>query len=55
MAFDQKCYDLAQYFIDDGSTERTYALSQRIQDAIEDWLTENKRPTDPFETSGPGP
>jgi hypothetical protein len=42
MAFDQKCYDLAKHFIDDGSTERTYALSQRIKDAIEDWLTENR-------------
>jgi len=42
MAFDQKCYDLAKHFIDDGSTERTYALSKRIQYAIEDWLTENR-------------
>lgn len=38
MAYDPKCYDLAEYFLGRSSERLLGALSQHIQDAIEDWL-----------------
>jgi hypothetical protein len=40
MAFDPKCYELAEYFLHDNgaATEQHKSdLAQTIQDAIEDW------------------
>jgi hypothetical protein len=39
MAFDRKCFELAEYFSDEAAqeTEKT-ALAQWIQDSIERWL-----------------
>lgn len=38
-SYDEKCFELAQYF----TNENVYGLAQAIQDAIEDWLAaENK-------------
>lgn len=41
MAYDSKCFDLAQYFLgcegDDGDDTQA-SLAQAIQDAVEDWI-----------------
>lgn len=62
MAFDPKCYELAEYFLrDNGAATGDHKddLAQAIQDAIEDWSPPREEypdngPTDPAETSGPG-
>lgn len=38
--FDQKCYDLAEYFLPDGSDKQREKLAAMIQYAVEefDWL-----------------
>ena len=42
--FDQKCYELAEYFADKGTSERDKdAFAQHIQDAVEDWLQDHER------------
>lgn len=39
MAYDEKCYELAQHFAPEGFGEKlTESLAQRIQDFIEDAL-----------------
>ena len=44
MAFDSRCYDLAEVFLPpDASEEDKTRLSQAIQDAIEDWLLDRER------------
>lgn len=47
MTYDQKCYDLAVEFLSDepkmGTNEDCASLAQAIQEAIEDWLAENRR------------
>lgn len=47
MAFDPKCYELAEYFLPSGlpSGRLLDELAQHIQDAVEDWLNgERDRP-----------
>jgi hypothetical protein len=40
MAFDIKCYELAQHFLPDNAPEQIKSkLAQVIQDDIEDWLS----------------
>ena len=44
--FDAKCYDLAEYFLEDGpdrfqTAELHRDLACTIQQAIEDWLSEH--------------
>lgn len=59
MAFDPKCYELAEYFLRDNNAatdEHKNDLAQVIQDAIEDWPapreeTPDHGPTDPWQTS----
>ena len=44
MAYDSKCYDLAEQFLQDIKYLAIYEkadLAQVIQDAIEDWMAEN--------------
>ena len=36
---DPRCYGLAEVFLEDGTHAEKLKLGQRIQDAIEDWLT----------------
>jgi hypothetical protein len=39
MPYDQKCYELAEHFLDDSaSVKRVSDLAQHIQDCIEGWL-----------------
>ncbi len=42
MAFDRKCYDLAELFLQDetelATAMETAFLAQAIQDTVEDWL-----------------
>ncbi len=38
MPFESKCADLAAHFLVNASDFETVALSQHIQDAIEEWL-----------------
>lgn len=54
MAFDQKCFDLAQMFLSDTphleTKKRTDELAQIIQTTIEDWIAfeqGNYEPPDP--------
>jgi vacuolar-type H+-ATPase subunit E/Vma4 len=43
MSYDPQCWELAQHFLPDGATVRLKnELAQAIQDAIEDWLTEER-------------
>jgi hypothetical protein len=35
-SFDEKCYELAEYFYPEAATQRLNELAQRIQDVIED-------------------
>lgn len=44
MAYDFKCYELAEQFLEDIKDPTIYEkddLAQVIQDAIEDWFAEN--------------
>ena len=38
--FDEKCCELAKYFLPNGEEVALTDLAQTIQDAIEDWLLE---------------
>jgi hypothetical protein len=38
MSHDQKCYDLAEYFLPDGKKEKLEQLAEEIQNAIENFL-----------------
>jgi hypothetical protein len=39
MAFDRKCFELAEYFVPAPASPRLrHELAQHIQDAVEDWL-----------------
>ncbi len=52
MAFDQKCYYLAEYFLADNGAateEHKCDLAQVIQDAIEDWSP----PREEYPDNGP--
>ena len=40
--YDEKCYELAEYFLPKVGAEGRAQLAQTIQDAIEDWLSENE-------------
>ena len=45
MAYDSKCYDLAQYFLEDEgivTNDRTERLAQEIQGTIEDFIEGEK-------------
>lgn len=37
--YDEKCGDLARYFLPEGTIAEGAALAQHIQDAVEDWLS----------------
>lgn len=43
MAYDEKCFDLAQYFSTDPqlSEKQVGELAQHIQTSIEDWMSMN--------------
>lgn len=44
MAYDSKCYDLAEQFLEDIKDPTIYEkaeLAQIIQDAIDEWFMEN--------------
>jgi len=39
MAYDAKCYELAEHFLDDSASVRQVSeLAQHIQDSIEAWI-----------------
>lgn len=47
MSFDTKCFDLADHFLAEESTElqkRSPDLAQAIQDAVEQWIEYEKLP-----------
>lgn len=41
MTYDEKCFELAEHFIPNGSDDEKEKLAQAIQDAIEDWVSES--------------
>jgi len=41
--YDEKCGELAKYFLPDSNSEATALLAQHIQDSIEDWLASNEK------------
>jgi hypothetical protein len=45
-AFDEKCYELAVYFLGDlvgpGNEAPAKALAQHIQESVEDWMMANQ-------------
>lgn len=45
MAFDPKCYEVAEHFLPSAASERLKDdLAQWVQDAVEDWMrTEHER------------
>lgn len=38
--YDQKCEDLARYFLDDAEPLLVEELAARIQECIDDWLSD---------------
>ena len=44
MAYDEKCYELAEYFLPKGNETQRMGLAQQIQDCVEDWLPEFTEP-----------
>lgn len=41
--YDEKCYELAEYFLSEDADLDVSDLAQTIQDAIEDWLLQMGR------------
>lgn len=40
--FDERCFELAEYFLPEGTQDERMKLAQTIQDAIEEWLQERE-------------
>ena len=38
MAYDEKCYNLANHFLPHGADSEAFGLAQHIQDAVEEWF-----------------
>lgn len=46
MAYDRRCYDIAEAFLEDGliganHRKRIHALAQHLQTTIDDWISTN--------------
>jgi hypothetical protein len=40
--YDDKCYELAQHFLPEGTEEQLDCLANEIQTTIEDWLEDKE-------------